>query len=157
MGGHGPAGLRRGHIMWGLRSATCCRSARWAYAHEVLQKAPVVDDYDHPNDRPRLPLVGEIVSAIRSDLDKPLGPGGEAYFGARVGRGEGAPREEEHEEVGRLRSAEYRRGGAAWREGAAGEEEVQLVGRSHSPGTRSLRSAGGREPSEGGGRRVTTY
>jgi hypothetical protein len=144
-------------IMWGLRSATCCRSASWAYAHGVLQEAPVAY-YDDSNDPPRLPLVGEIdASATLAHLDKPLGPGDEAHFGARVGRGEGAPREEEEEEVKRLRSAEYLRGGVAWRKGAAGEEEVQLVGRSHSPGAGVLRSASGREPSAGAGRRVTTY
>jgi len=33
-------------MMWGLRSAACCRSARWAYAHGMLEEAPLTDEYE---------------------------------------------------------------------------------------------------------------
>lgn len=83
-------------MIWGLRSAACCRSGRWAYAHLMLQHAPVADE----DDLPRMSSVGECASARSLGIDEPSEPG-EAHPCARMGRREGALGWEEVRLVGR--------------------------------------------------------
>jgi hypothetical protein len=77
-------------VVWGLRSATCCRSARWAYAHGVLQEAPIGED----DDPPRLSSFGKRATAPSLGLYDTPEPD-EAHISAQMAWREGAPGSEE--------------------------------------------------------------